>query len=54
MSCADTFSNFSLRNTRGGTGLEKFVEVLKLFVQSIIFIFYICALKCAGFKFFVS
>lgn len=54
LSCADTFCNFSLCNTRCCTGLEKFVEELKLFVQSIIFIFYICSLKCAGFKFFVS
>lgn len=54
LSCADTLRHFSLCDTCGSTSLEKFVEKSEFFVQSIIFSFYVCPFKGAGFKLFVS
>lgn len=54
LGCTNTLCNFSLCDTCGGASFEKLVKKLKLFVQSIVFGFYVCALKSACFKFFVS
>lgn len=54
MGCADSLCDFSLCYASVCTCLKKFVEKLKLFIQSIVFGFYLCAFKCANFKFFVS
>jgi len=54
LGCADSLGDFSLCYASGCTRFEKFVKELKLFVQLIVFSFYIRTLKCANFKFFVS
>lgn len=51
---ADAFCNFSLGDTCGGTSLEKFVEELEFFVQSIVFRLHVCAFKGASFNLFMS
>ena len=54
MCCADSLCYFSLCDTCGSTSFEKFVKESELFIQLIIFCFYICPFKGTGFKFFVS
>lgn len=54
LGCTDAFSYFSLRYPCGSTSAEKLIKKPELFIQSIILCFHICALKSAGFKFFVG